>query len=139
MGRPGEVYGQLLGRTRVRSIGNGGVAPGIAWAELARHPDWLPQLGGLSGSPMLDRNGQVVGVLIASSDRRGRVVSAAPISMREVLDQAGTAAHRPARQAPPVDPSAFVAYGDALRNSLMVAKVACDARGLGSRRPTPTF
>jgi len=138
-GRPGEVYGQLLGRTKVRAVADGSVAPGIVWAEVARNPDSLPQLGGLSGSPMLDRSGEVIGVLIASSDRRGRVVSAAPVSLRQALGQAGATAHAPARPAPPVEPRDFVAYGDALRSSLKVAKVACDARGLGSRRPAPSF
>ena len=109
----------------------------VAWAELRRHPDGLDALGGLSGGPVLDRDGEAVGVTIATSRRRGRVFTTAPRSVREVLEQAAVAAGRSAAAAPGpfLNGADFPRHGDALRARLTIAKVICLAAN-PRRRPS---
>lgn len=137
-GEPGDVYGELLGRVKVRS--RRFTEPGVMWAEVDRRP-WndLP-LGGLSGGPVLSSEGAVIGVAIAASPRRGRVTSAAPRSLNEVLKDAGVAVAPQSPAEVPGDikvaPSNYAAYGDHLRSQLTVAKVLCwGGSGDNRRRP----
>lgn len=84
-GRLGAAQASLLGRSRMQLAGRlSGTAPVLTWAEIERFPDSLPSLGGLSGAPVVDSRGSVVGVLVASSLRRGRIHSVAPEILEEV-------------------------------------------------------
>ncbi len=75
----GATEDRLMGRSRMELNGElGGVGPVLTWAETQRFPDALPALSGMSGGPMLDENGKVVGIMVAASVRRGRVHSVAP-------------------------------------------------------------
>ncbi len=134
-GEPGDVYGELLGRVKVRS--RHFTEPGVMWAEIERRP-WndLP-LGGLSGGPVLSPEGAVIGVAIAASPRRGRVTSAAPRSLNEVLAEAGVAVAPQSPSEVKVAPSNYAAYGDHLRSQLTVAKVLCWGGSGDSRRRPP--
>jgi len=134
-GEPGDVLSSLIGRARVRVSGAiQRIEPAVVWSESRRFPVQLTQLGGISGGPALDLDGRVVGVTVGSSQRRGTVITAAPVSMREVV------AHANANLAPAPgpnflpSPSKVVAYGNALRRSLTVAKVICLAKR-PTRRP----
>ncbi len=137
-GEPGDVYGELMGRVKVRS--RRAVEPGILWAEIDRAPRNDLPLGGLSGGPVLTPAGAVVGVAIAASPRRGRVTSAAPRSLAEVMARAEVAV---AEAAPEdlgevkVAPSNYAGYGDHLRARLSVAKVLCWSEGTERRRRPP--
>jgi S1-C subfamily serine protease len=128
-GDPGDVHGRLLGRVKVRRHGGRDrAAPGLMWAEVSRHPPNNRPLGGLSGGAALDREGHIVGVLIASSHRRGRVSSAAPVSLRQTLAQAGldpAALAADGRGPTAIDGSSYGDHGDRLRAQLTVAKVYC--------------
>jgi serine protease Do len=108
----GATRDQLMGRGRIQLSGHlGGVGPVLTWAELQRFPDSLPALSGMSGGPMMDQNGKVVGIMVAASVRRGRVHSVAP----EVLRATATALALSdgATQAAPADVSgATAAPGD---------------------------
>ena len=134
-GEPGDILSSLIGRARVRVSGaTQRVEPAVIWAESRRFPPKLAQLGGISGGPALDLEGRVVGVTIGGSERRGTVITAAPRSMREIVDRAN-AELAPARGPNFLpSPSRVVDYGDALRRSLTVAKVVCLARP-PQRRP----
>jgi serine protease Do len=129
-GRPAAVHGRLIGRTQMQAEGRfKGRAPTIAWAEVARQPSFSGSLGGLSGSPVLDQRGNVIGVTVAESPRRGRFESVAP----EVL--AGlTAAERPLRLAPPgsraltLSGERLAQVSDQLRGDLRIAQTVCHAR-----------
>ncbi|MDP7549085.1 MAG: serine protease [Alphaproteobacteria bacterium] len=136
-GRPGDVHARVIGRARLKSVGRYRInEPILAWAEVSRRPNDLPALGGLSGGPMLDDQGRVVGVLVASSKRRGRVMTTSQASIHELLAQfpgtrdsaaQGAAARR-------IDGNSYAALGTALRRDLTVAKVVCQV-AQSRRRP----
>lgn len=128
-GDPGDVHGRLLGRVKVRRHGGKNrVEPAVLWAEVSRQPPNDKPLGGLSGGAVLDQDSRVVGVLIASSARRGRVTSAAPVSLRQTIKQAGLdptllTTDQPRAQA--LDGRSYGDHGDQLRARLTVAKIYC--------------
>ena len=78
----------------------------------------------------MSARGGVIGVTIGEDRRRGRVISAAPVSLSEILAEAG-AASMPRGTAQPGAISAgnFAAQGDRLRAGKAVAQVVCHARG----------
>ncbi|MBL0948168.1 serine protease [Brevundimonas sp.] len=123
-GRAGEVTSRLLGRETFRVRGRGERdEPVLAWAEVGRTAGLKGTLSGLSGAPVLDRQGRVLGVTIAEAPRRGRVYTTAP-------DTFGPAIRgMPDRDARPLpEPVTLVNYGrvaDALRRDLRVAQVVC--------------
>ena len=133
-GSPGEVHAQLMGRVRLKSVGRYRTdEPILAWAERRRVPDHLPALGGLSGGPMFNERGQIIGVLVAASERRGRVMTSDPSSVRWLLDQAGLMPDPNARTMD-LAVSNFVGQGDDLRENLRVTKVICDVKQRSRRR-----
>ena len=76
-GRPAVVHSQLIGPgSAVR--GPGRTEAVLAWAEVARFPEFDHALGGISGGPTLDAAGAVVGINSAASERRGRVLTTRP-------------------------------------------------------------
>ena len=136
---PGAVHGQLIGRLRLRATGQRRfVAPAIAWAEVSRIPDNDKPLGGLSGGAVLDEAGAVIGVAVAASERRGRVISAAPRSIGEMLQLAGVTpdGSRARRLRGGVTDGNYGQVGQQLRRALSVAQVVCRAPAyLKKRRP----
>ena len=84
-GAIGAGYFQLLGRSRMQIHGwmTGG-SPALSWAEVRRFPESLESLGGMSGGPMVDEDGRLVGVMVAASIRRGRADTVAPEVIAEV-------------------------------------------------------
>ena len=86
---------------------------------------------------MVNADGRVVGVAIAASPRRGRVVSAAQRSLREVVEQAKLGAEdlaRPNASAYTFDGRSYAESGKQLRAALTVAKVVCLAETRKRRR-----
>ncbi|HEX3971945.1 MAG TPA: serine protease [Stellaceae bacterium] len=82
-GYPNEKLGatqdRLMGRSRMQLSGEiQGTGPVLAWAELARYPDSLPALSGMSGGPVFDTHGRIIGIMVATSVRRGRIYTVAP-------------------------------------------------------------
>ena len=133
---PGQVTSTLLGRRNMRTTGRyRHTEPVIAWAELRRVP-LTESLGGISGGPALNANGEIVGVTVASSKRRGRVYTTAPISMDQLLSQAKIEPNglpSAGLNTSPAD-SNFIDYGIALRRQLTVAQVICRIEGNSRRR-----
>ena len=134
-GQPGDVHARAIGQARMKSVGRYHITePILAWAEIKRRPHDLPALGGLSGGPMLNGQGQVAGVLVASSKRRGRVMTAAQSSIRELLAQvSGLQNIRGVRQQT-VNSQNFTTRGKALRQALTITKVICKV-SKARRRP----
>src|SRR5690606_36823651 len=52
--------------------------PVLTWAEVGRTNGLGGTLSGLSGAPVLDRQGRAIGVTIAESPRRGRIYTTSP-------------------------------------------------------------
>lgn len=133
---PGEVASLLLGRLNMRTVGRyRHTEPVVAWAERSRYPE-TDTLGGISGGPALNAKGEIVGVTVASSKRRGRIMTTAPVSMESMLSLAGVRAAGTPSAGLNTGPSDgnFVDYGNALRRQLTVAQVICRV-GDSSRRP----
>jgi S1-C subfamily serine protease len=132
-GRPGEATSRLLGRQTLVMHGEGvrgaRAEPVVAWAQVGRTDGLQGGLSGLSGAPVLDAAGRVVGLTIAEAPRRGRIYTAAPESLTAALQRAGV---RTAPSGPLGEPITVENYGraaDALRRDLRVTQVVCLKRG----------
>jgi serine protease Do len=125
-GRGGEAYSRLIGRERLIARGRyEAEEPVLAWAELGRTERLRGSLAGMSGGPALAANGQVVGVIVAESARRGRIYTAAPSSILRLLG-----VERVQAEGAPISrlsPQTYGTTADDLRRSLAVAQVVCVA------------
>ncbi len=118
-GKPGEVVGSLIGRNRMKVRGRYTNDEAIlAWSELGRSRNLTGSLGGLSGAPVLDKDGEIIGVVSAESPRRGRVYSVAPRYLRGIITEPGEG----------TEPLSLDTYGmgaDRLRRDRRLAQVIC--------------
>ena len=80
-------------------------------------------LGGLSGGPVFDGDGRVVGVVLAEARRRGRTYTATPETMAEALAEGGVTAD--AVRGAPIAASAYATVARDLIQGLRVARVLC--------------
>ncbi len=136
--KPGQVSSSLLGRLNMRTTGRyRQTEPVVAWAERRRIP-LTDTLGGLSGGPALNADGEIVGVTVAASKRRGRVMTTAPVTLESMLSMAGVRPEGIPSAGLNAGPSKgnFVDYGTALRNQLTVAQVICR---VGEQRRRPRY
>ena len=126
-GRPGEATSRLLARSRLITRGRYRNEENVlAWAEMGRTRDIRGTLAGISGGPVFDQNGGIIGVTVAESPRRGRIYTTAPESLDEVISLAGMAeTHCDTRYA--FDINNYGAQADMLRSELAVVKVFCRA------------
>ncbi len=99
------------------------------WAELGRTGGLRGSLAGISGGPAIASNGQVIGVTVAESARRGRIYTAAPSSILRLLRVEQVDAD--GAPAPRLTPDNYGQEADDLRRSLAVAQVVCVAPGDG--------
>lgn len=89
-GSLGATEARLVGRTHMRLGGHiSGTAPVLTWAELRRYPESHETLTGISGGPMLDKDGKVVGIIVAASYLRDKNYTVAPEILREIEDELG--------------------------------------------------
>ncbi len=124
-GQAGEAASRFLGRYRLpRAFRGAAPQPVQAWAEVGRTDGLTGSLAGLSGAPVLDAKGQVVGVTLAESPRRGRIYSAPRGAISAALAAAGqtTSGFAPGR---PITTDNYGRAADALRRDLSVAEVVC--------------
>ena len=101
--------------------------PVLAWAEQGRTSGLRGSLAGISGGPALAANGQVIGVTIAESARRGRIYTAAPSSIARLLGVEQVEAQ--GAPAPRLTSDNYGQESDDLRRQLAVAQVVCVAPG----------
>jgi serine protease Do len=125
--RPGEATSRLLGRQTLVLHGadprQGHSQTVMAWAEVGR-TDGLKGLSGLSGAPVLDAAGRVIGLTIAEAPRRGRIYTASPESMRGALERAGVTT-TPSTLGDPITVENYGRMADSLRRDLKVVQVVC--------------
>ena len=137
-GSPGDVYGKVIGRGRMLTRGRYRKdEPVVAWTQIRRIPDAGADLSGISGGPWVDAAGDVIGVHVAGSPRRGRSYSTAPRTLLTAIRQSGVRAGKDPRSHPPKEtltPGRFARYGEFLRRELTVIKVVCLVGGKW-RRP----
>ncbi|ASD26693.1 S1 family peptidase [Brevundimonas diminuta] len=123
-GRPGEVASRLIGRETLKIRGHRSYdEPVLAWAEAGRTRGLKGTLSGLSGAPVLDRRGRVLGVTIAESPRRGRIYTTAPDTFVPTVGAQQRADEAALGQA--VTTQNYGAVSDRLRQDLRVAQVVC--------------
>lgn len=125
-GRPGEVATRLIGREKLIARGRYSLnEPILTWAEIGRTGGLRGTLAGMSGGPVLDTQGRVVGVTIAESVRRGRIYTASPTTIAELLKD-----HKVEADGVAVGRLTTANYGpqaDRTRRDLSVAQVVCVA------------
>lgn len=122
--RAGEVTSRLLGRETLNVRGRGQRdEPALAWAEVGRTDGLGGTLAGLSGAPVMDRQGRVVGVTIAESPRRGRIYTTAPDTFQPAVRGVQQADEPLTGHRITVNNYGLVA--DDLRRDLRVAQVVC--------------
>ena len=124
-GQAGEAASRFLGPFWLPSAFRGAPAEAVqAWAEVGRTDGLQGSLAGLSGAPVLDGAGQVVGVTLAESPRRGRIYSAPRKAIGAALAEAG---QKPAVFATgqPITTDNYGRAADGLRRDLSVAEVVC--------------
>ncbi len=123
-GVPGEVATRLMSRSKLISRGRRtGEEEILAWAEIGRTKGLNGSLGGISGGPLFDSDGEVRGVVVAESPRRGRIYTAAPNSIEAFLTKADIATQDGPIQA--FDTDSYGSLSDSARRKLQVVKVAC--------------
>ena len=128
-GNPGDVYSRLIGRRKIHTKGARKSRENVlVWAEKIRVPDHNLSLGGISGGPILNQNGYIVGVHIAGSVRRGRSYSSLPSAVEYLLKKAELlipAIPSENKVIEKLNSNDFSKAGQFLRKRLSVAKVVC--------------
>ena len=123
-GKPGEVASRLLGRETLKVVGRGARdEPVLAWAEVGRTAGLEGTLSGLSGAPVLDRQGRAVGVTLAESPRRGRIYTTAPDTFGPAIR--GQQHADEALLGEPITVDNYGRVADTMRRELRVAQVVC--------------
>jgi serine protease Do len=75
-GKPGQAHLMFAGYIGMKQHGAYHLKePVKMWVENQRQPKNLDQMGGISGGPIFDKEGHIVGVHVANSIRRGRAYS----------------------------------------------------------------
>lgn len=118
-GRPGEAAGSLISRSRMLVRGRYTSDEAVlAWAEIGRTTGLTGGLGGLSGAPVLDKDGEIIGVVTAENPRRGRIYSVAPKALQPFfLNQLNNAE--------PISLDSYGLMADRLRRQRRIAQVLC--------------
>ena len=129
-GEPGNVYSRLIGRRIIKTQGARNSRESVlVWAEKIRQPDNDLSLGGISGGPVLNAQGHLVGVHIAGSIRRGRSYSSLPETVVSLLQHTGySAPHGVTEDTALYQVSHLRKTGNLLRKRLSVAQVICKVK-----------
>ena len=128
-GGPGEAASRLLGPETMRRHSRDAAPQSVeAWAEVGRTEGLSGTLAGLSGAPVLDASGEVVGVTLAEAPRRGRIYTSTLESISRALAAAGIKPQTAAALSTDAGSISVDNYGrvaDDLRRNLRVAQVVC--------------
>lgn len=123
-GRSGEAVSVLESRSNLVTRGRYAMEePVLAWAEQERSDGIEGTLSGMSGGPVFNKDGAVIGVTVAESPRRNRIYTASPGSIRDFLEEQGLVA--PGGEAHALSASSYIQEADRLRDERAVVKVLC--------------
>lgn len=123
-GRSGEAISVLESRSNLVTRGRYAMEePVLAWAEQERSDGIEGTLSGMSGGPVFNKDGAVVGVTVAESPRRNRIYTASPDSIRNFLEEQGLVA--PGGEAHALSAGSYTQEADRLRDQRAVVKVLC--------------
>lgn len=123
-GRSGEAVSILESRSNLVTRGRYAMEePVLAWAEQERSEGIEGTLSGMSGGPVFNQDGAVVGVTVAESPRRNRIYTASPDSIRLFLEDQGLVA--PGGEAHALSAASYTEEADRLRRERAVVKVLC--------------
>lgn len=121
---PGEAASELRRRANLVVRGRWFRAePVLIFAELDRRPAIRGALEGLSGAPVLDSAGRVLGVTVAEAPRRRRIYATTPSSLSAALQDAGVTSIAGGGEV--LNRADYAAVADDLRARLSVAEVVC--------------
>jgi len=124
-GQPGEATSKLLSRSRLIIRGERSSEENVlAWAEQGRTRNLSGSLGGLSGGPVIAADGQVIGVTIAESPRRGRIYTTSPATLAKFLAEEQVE-NSDASTPRPYSIQNYWSQADRLRREKVVVKVVC--------------
>tara|TARA_B100000902_G_scaffold387862_1_gene432599 strand:- start:746 stop:1687 length:942 start_codon:yes stop_codon:yes gene_type:complete len=126
-GEPGEARLKFAGY--VQMIQRGAyylTEPVKMWVETQRRPRSLDQMGGISGGPIFNKQGSVVGVHVANSVRRGRAFSVDEYAISWLV-MAASKRNQLTRENPKtmISDKNWSNIADAWRNNGRIKKVFC--------------
>ncbi|MFN3230695.1 MAG: serine protease [Alphaproteobacteria bacterium] len=125
-GRPGDIRSKVIGHARMITRGRyRSDEPVVAYAEVERHPAFKGEIGGMSGGPIFNAAGQVIGVTVAGNPRKGRIIGTAPRSFARLFEEADQRPKAGRVSKPTLTPGTLKQTGDRLRQRFVVARLHC--------------
>lgn len=128
-GHRAVVVSDYMGEGEV-TVGARQRTPVLVWAEARRLPPFSGSLAGISGGPALNGRGELVGINIAVSERRGRIITAHPDAIAALLEAEravtfSTAAGQAAPVGTTLTPATALRMARALETAGTLRRVRC--------------
>lgn len=130
-GKKGEAALKLIGRNNAVYQGYSKhlKQPVLVWLISKRNPSNLYSLAGISGGPVINQDGEIVGVNTAENLRRGRFYSSSPQSVEAMLNKANLRPKRRPKHKLKFNEQNFIQNARQLDKDFRIARVLCFNRG----------